>query len=107
MGIVVVIGITLQTMVRGKADGFHAPEGSSPGPVTGDRSGYHRGLRAEHVFRGVARERGRATCFLVQVPDWGARLIEKPWRGSGASTGSRAGNGHHAHREPARHRERE
>jgi hypothetical protein len=50
--------------VEGKADGLHAPEGSSPGGVIGEDLGHHRGLRAGHVFRGVSRERGRATTLL-------------------------------------------
>ena len=57
---------------EGKADGFHAPEGSRPGRVTGERSGHHRGRRAGQVCRGGVRERGRATMRLGKVPDRGA-----------------------------------
>jgi hypothetical protein len=32
----------------------------------GEFSGHHRGLRAEHVFKGVARELERANCLLIQ-----------------------------------------
>jgi hypothetical protein len=31
----------------------------------GECPGHHRGLRAEHVFKGVARELERANCLLV------------------------------------------
>lgn len=33
----------------------------------GKSSGHHRGLRAEHVFKGVARELERANCLLKCV----------------------------------------
>jgi len=51
--------------LRTKADGFDAPEGSNPDSVSGELSGYHRGLRAGHVFKGVIRELGRAICLLA------------------------------------------
>ena len=54
-----------------KADGVQAPEGNSPACATGKYAGPHRGLRAGHVFRGVARERGRTTCLRAQFPDRG------------------------------------
>ena len=34
----------------------------------GEYSGHHRGLRAGHVSKGVARELGRSDCFLVGNP---------------------------------------
>jgi hypothetical protein len=37
----------------------------------GKGRGHHRGRRAGHVSQGVTRERGRATCLLVTLPDWG------------------------------------
>jgi hypothetical protein len=54
-----------------KADGLQAPEGNNPGCDRGECAGYHRGLRAGHVFRGVARERGRTTCLRAPFPAWG------------------------------------
>jgi len=54
-----------------KADGLHAPEGNNPGCDTGECAGYHRGLRAGHVCRGVARERGSTTCLRATFPEWG------------------------------------
>ena len=63
-----------QDRLRGietKADGLHAPEGNNPVCDSGECPGHHRGLRAGHVFRGVARERGRTTCLRVDIPDWG------------------------------------
>jgi len=50
---------------RGKADGFNAPEGSNPGDAMASWPGHHRGLWAGHVFKGVARELGRANCLLA------------------------------------------
>jgi len=32
-------------------------------------AGHHRGLRAGHVFKGVARELGRANCLLARSPE--------------------------------------
>ena len=49
--------------IEAKADGLHAPEGNNPVCDTGECAGHHRGLRARHVFRGVARELGRTTCL--------------------------------------------
>jgi hypothetical protein len=37
----------------------------------GQCAGHHRGLRAGHVFTGVARERGRTTCLRAQLSDGG------------------------------------
>jgi len=54
-----------------KADGVHAPEGNNPGCDTGECAGYPRGLRAGHVCRGGARERGRTTCLRATGPEWG------------------------------------
>jgi hypothetical protein len=69
----------------------------------GECAGHHRGRRAGHVFRGVARDRGRASCLLVSYPAWGPG-DQKPWRGRGASTLPRALEGHHAPRKQARYR---
>ena len=47
-------------------------EGCSPGCVSGEPSGHHRGLRPGHVFIGVAREMGISGCLLgnkVSVAD--------------------------------------
>ena len=49
--------------IEAKADGLHAPEGNNPVSDRGECAGYHRGLRAGHVFRGVTRELGRTTCL--------------------------------------------
>jgi hypothetical protein len=48
-----------------KADGLQAPEGNNPVCDRGECAGHHRGLRAGHVFTGVARELGRANGLLV------------------------------------------
>ena len=48
-----------------KADGLQAPEGNNPACDRGECAGHHRGLRAGHVVRGVARELGRANGLLV------------------------------------------
>ena len=32
----------------------------------GECSGHHRGLRAEHVFKGVTRKLERANCLLIR-----------------------------------------
>src|SRR5882672_11098815 len=37
----------------------------------GKCTGHHRGLRAGHVFTGVARELGSTTCLRAQLPEWG------------------------------------
>jgi hypothetical protein len=63
-----------QDSLRGiatKADGWHAPEGNKPVCDSGECPGHHRGLRAGHVFTGVARELGRTTCLRASIPDWG------------------------------------
>ena len=57
--------------IAAKADGLQAPEGNNPVCDSGKCAGYHRGLRAGHVFTGVARELGRTTCLRAQRPDWG------------------------------------
>jgi hypothetical protein len=44
---------------------LQAPEGNNPVCDRGECAGHHRGLRAGHVFRGVARELGRANGLLV------------------------------------------
>ena len=61
----------IASAVEAKADGLHAPEGNNPVGDRGECTGYHRGLRAGHVFRGVARELGRTTCLRAQFPEWG------------------------------------
>ena len=61
-------------------------------------AGHHRGLRAGHVCRGGARERGRAPGLLVTVPAWGTGGPQ-PGRGRGASTRPRARQGDHARRD--------
>jgi len=48
-----------------KADGLILPEGISAGRVMAMHPGHHRGPRAEHAFKGVARELGRSNCLLV------------------------------------------
>src|SRR5919202_4833329 len=60
----------------------------------GECAGHHRGLRAGHVFPGVTRELGRATCLLVTFPEWGPG-DQRPWRGLEASTRPRALGGDH------------
>ena len=44
----------------------------------GKWAGHHRGLRAGHVYIGVTRELGRATCLLVENPDAGDRVTKSP-----------------------------
>jgi hypothetical protein len=57
----VVVRKDIPQRIDGKADGWHVPEGSSPGCVMAKQTGHHRGLRAGHVIRGVTRELGGAT----------------------------------------------
>ncbi len=63
--------------LRGKADSLYALEGSSPECAMGEYSGHHRGLRAGHVFTGIARELERANCLLVNESCQGRRLADK------------------------------
>jgi hypothetical protein len=59
---------------KGKAYALHPAEGIRPSSGGrhqfcmwyGECAGHHRGLRAEHVFKGVARKLERANCLLVQ-----------------------------------------
>jgi len=43
----------------------------------GKCAGHHRGLRAGHVFTGVARELERANCLLVNESGQGCRLADE------------------------------
>jgi hypothetical protein len=48
-----------------KADGLHFPEGSSLMSVNGEFMRHHRGLRPDHVLKGVTWELGRARYLHV------------------------------------------
>ena len=63
-----------------KADGLHALEGSSPGCAMAKQQGHHRGLSTGHVFKGVVRELGRASCLLMRErpEDKGYRQTKSP-----------------------------
>ncbi|MEA3385296.1 MAG: hypothetical protein U9Q89_02420 [Thermodesulfobacteriota bacterium] len=43
----------------------------------GEYSGHHRGLRAGHVFTGVAWELERANCLLVDESGQGCRVADE------------------------------
>ena len=64
IGIVVDRRINSRGRKRGKADAFHAAEGSSPRHARAKCAGHHRGLRTGHVSRGATRKLGRANCLL-------------------------------------------
>jgi hypothetical protein len=93
MCIVVDKRITLK-VVRGESRRFPLTGRQQSWVRFGECAGHHRGLRAGHASIGVARELGRAACLLVTLPDWGPG-DQRPWRGRGASTRSRALRGHH------------
>jgi hypothetical protein len=46
---------------------MNAVEGSNPDNVMAKLSGYHRGLRSGHAFKGVTRELERAVCLLGSI----------------------------------------
>ncbi|MDL1986474.1 MAG: hypothetical protein LWX08_02250 [Deltaproteobacteria bacterium] len=43
----------------------------------GKCTGHHRGLRAGHVFTGIARELERANCLLVNKSGQWRRIADK------------------------------
>ena len=58
-------GHRINLYLQGKADSLDVLEGSRPECVKASIQCHHRGLRAGHVFTGVAWELERANCLLV------------------------------------------
>jgi len=63
-----------------KADGLHYPEGSSLMSVNGEFMRHHRGLRPDHVLKGVAWELGRANYLHVSLPENRGRPVDQQSR---------------------------
>ena len=63
--IVVAVRITFWE-ARGESRRFACCGRQQSGMRYGKHCGHHRGLRAEHAFKGVARELERANCLLIQ-----------------------------------------